>query len=179
MKKLLILCCLMLGLPVAVQAGNDKIDPAAYICAELITQPITEGGQAPVFEALQIDGYVSAKTGNPIADPETLAPLLGQAYAACQVDPSKKVTTVWQESRKTFPVDTTSTWRADKTQCQDYTANPDDGSGFVIWLDGYNRGKSDKPASVLVSDDVLKAYLDACSKQPDALMLDVLAQSAK
>jgi len=49
----------------------------------------------------------------------------------------------------------------------------------VIWLDGYNRGKSGKPASVLVSDDVLKAYLDACTKKPDALMLDVLAESTK
>ena len=153
MKKLLILCCLMLGLPVAVQAGSDKIDPATYVCAELITQPI--------------------------ADPETLAPMLGQVYAACQANPTKKAATVWQEARKTFPVDTTSTWRADKSLCKDYTANPDDGSGFVIWLDGYNQGKSDKPASVLTSDDTLKAYLDACSKKPDSLMLDVLAESAK
>ena len=179
MKNLLVLCCLLLGLPVAVQAGNDKIDPSAYVCAELITQPIADGGQAPIFEGLQIDGYVSAKMGNPIADPETLAPMLGQVYAACQVDPTKKVATVWQETRKNFPVGTTSTWRADKTLCKDYTANPDDGSGFEIWLDAYNRGKSGKPASVLVNDDTLKAYLDACTKKPDALMLDVLAESAK
>ena len=179
MKKLLILCCLMLGLPVAVQAGSDKIDPATYVCAELITQPIADGGQPPVFEGLQIDGYVSAKMGNPIADPETLAPMLGQVYAACQANPTKKAATVWQEARKTFPVDTTSTWRADKSLCKDYTANPDDGSVFVIWLDGYNQGKSDKTASVLTRDDTLKAYLDACSKKPDSLMLDVLAESAK
>jgi len=107
MKKMLILCCLMLGLPVAVQASNDKIDPSTYICAELVTQPMTEGGQPPIFEGLQIDGYVSAKMGNPIADPETLAPMLGQVYGACQVDPTKKVAAVWQEARKTFPVDTT------------------------------------------------------------------------
>ena len=179
MKNMLILCCLMLGLPVAVQAGNDKIAPSAYVCAELVTQPIAEGGQPPIFEGLQIDGYVSAKMGNPIADPETLAPMLGQVYAACQVDPTKKVATAWEEARKTFPVDTASTWRADKTLCKDYTANPDDGSGFVIWLDGYNRGKSGKSASVLVNDETLKAYLDACAKKPDALMLDVLAESAK
>ena len=49
----------------------------------------------------------------------------------------------------------------------------------MIWLDAYNRGKSGKPASVLVNDDTLKAYLDACAKKPDALMLDVLAESAK
>ena len=49
----------------------------------------------------------------------------------------------------------------------------------MIWLDGYNRGKSGKPASVLVNDDTLKAYLEACSKKPDALMLDVLAENAK
>ena len=145
MKKMLILCCLMLGLPVAVQAGNDKIDPSAYVCAELVTQPIAEGGQPPIFEGLQIDGYVSAKMGNPIADPETLAPMLGQAYAACQVDPTKKVATVWQEARKTFPVDTASTWRADKTLCKDYTANPDDGSGFVSGLTATTVAKAASP----------------------------------
>jgi len=179
MKKMLVLCCLLLGLPVAAQAENDKIDPSAYICAELITQPMTEGGKPPIFEALQVDGYVSAKMGNTVADPETLPPMLGQVYAACQADPTKKVIDVWQTARKTFPVDTDSTWRADKTTCKDYAANTDDGSGFVIWLDGYNRGKTGKPASVLVSDDTLKGYLDACGKKPDALMLDVMAESAK
>ena len=179
MKKTLILCCLLLGLPVAVQAGNDKIDPNTYICAELIAQPTTDGGQPPIFEALQIDGFASAKSGNTVADPETLPPMLGQVYAACQAKPTATVLSIWNEARKTFPVDTESTWRADKTLCKDYAANTDDGSGFVIWLDGYNRGKTGKPESVLVSDDTLKAYLDACSKKPDSLMLDVLAESAK
>ena len=62
---------------------------------------------------------------------------------------------------------------------KDYSANEDDGSGFVIWLDGYNRQKSGKPGSVLESDDTLKAYLNACSKKPEALMLDVMKESVK
>ena len=49
----------------------------------------------------------------------------------------------------------------------------------MIWLDGYNRQKSGKPGSVLESDDTLKAYLDACSKKPEALMLDVMRESVK
>ncbi|MBE6441023.1 MAG: hypothetical protein E7022_01660 [Desulfovibrio desulfuricans] len=179
MKALCLFCCLLLGLPAAAQAANDKIDPAGYICAELVTQPMTEGGEPPIFTALQIDGYASAKAGNPVADSETLAPMLGQVYAACQAKPTETVLSVWQEARKTFPAAAESRWRADKTTCRDYAADTDNGSGFVIWLDGYNRGKSGKSASVLNDDATLNAYFDACAKKPDALMLDVMGESAR
>ena len=179
MKKLCMCCCLLLGLPLTVLAANDKIDPATYICAELVTQPVTEGGDPPIFTALQIDGYASAKAGNPVADPHTLASMLEQVYAACQAKPTETMLSVWQDNRKTIPAATEGNWRADKTTCKDYTNDTDNGSGFVIWLDGYNRAKSGKPASVLNDDETLAAYLDACSKQPDALMLDVISTSAK
>lgn len=105
--------------------------------------------------------------------------MLGQVYAACQAKPTETVLSVWQEARKTFPAAAESRWRADKTTCRDYAADTDNGSGFVIWLDGYNRGKSGKSASVLNDDATLNAYFDACAKKPDALMLDVMGESAR
>ena len=176
MKKLFILCCLMLTLPAGAQAADEKIDPSNFICAELVAISSTSG-QPPLFEGLQIDGYAAAAQGKAVADPDIMAPLLEQVYAACQAKPTEKVVTLWQEARKNQPVTADGPWRADKTTCKDYKANEDDGSGFVIWLDGYNRQKSGKPGSVLESDDTLKAYLDACSKKPEALMLDVMRES--
>lgn len=168
----------MLTLPAGAQAADEKIDPSNFICAELVAISSTSG-QPPLFEGLQIDGYAAAAQGKAVADPDIMAPLLEQVYAACQAKPTEKVVTLWQEARKNQPVTADGPWRADKTTCKDYKANEDDGSGFVIWLDGYNRQKSGKPGSVLESDDTLKAYLDACSKKPEALMLDVMRESVK
>ena len=179
MKNVLVLCCLLLSLPVAAQAANDKISPNSFICAELVTMPMTDGGQPPIFEALQIDGYVSAGAGDTTAHPDILAPLLTGVYTYCQSHPTDKVADVWAKARKAQDIPKGDTWQADKTKCSDYNADPDNGSGFVIWLDGYNRGKNKTEASVLNSDATLKVFLDACVKQPDALMLDVLAKSAK
>lgn len=179
MKKVLVLCCLLLGLPVAAQADNDKIAPDTFICAELVTMPMTDGGQPPIFEALQIDGYASAGLGDTVAHPDILAPLLTEVYTYCQNHPTDKVADIWAKARKAQTMPEGDTWQADKTKCSDYNADPDNGSGFVIWLDGYNRGKNKTDASVLESDDTLKAFLGACAKQPDALMLDVMAKSAK
>lgn len=178
MKRLLTLCCLMLALPAGLQAADEKIDPSAFICAELVAIA-SASGQPPLFEGLQIDGYVAAAQGKTVADPNIMPPLLEQAYAACQAKPTEKVAAVWQAARKNQPVADAGAWRADKTTCKDYSANEDDGSGFVIWLDGYNRQKSGKPGSVLESNETLKAYLDACSKKPDALMIDVMRESVK
>ena len=86
---------------------------------------------------------------------------------------------IWAKARKAQDIPKGDTWQEDKPKCSDYNADPDNGSGFVIWLDGYNRGKNKTEASVLNSDATLKVFLDACVKQPDALMLDVLAKSAK
>ncbi len=178
MKKLLLLCCLLLGLPVAAQAADEKIDPTNFICAELVAISSTSG-QPPLFEGLQIDGYAAAAQGRTVADPAIMAPVLEQVYAACQAKPTEKTLTLWQEIRKTHAVADDGPWRADKTTCRQYSANEDDGSGFVIWLDGYNRQKSGKPGSVLESDAALNAYLEACARQPERLMLDVLRESVK
>ena len=179
MKKVLVLCCLLLGLPMTAQADNEKIAPDSFICAELVTIPMTDGGQPPIFESLQIDGYASAKLGDPVAHPEILAPILTEVYAYCQAKPTDKVADVWTKARKAQPTPEKGTWQADKTTCKNYNDDPDNGSGFVIWLDGYNRGKNKTQASILENDETLKVFLDACAKQPDALMLDVLAKSAK
>ncbi|MGE9986390.1 hypothetical protein [Desulfovibrio sp. SGI.169] len=173
MKKLLLLCCLMLSLPVAARATDEKIDPSAYSCAELVA---TGGfGLTPLYAGLQIDGYAAAAQGQTVAYP-TIIPLLEQVYAACRDRPTEKALTLWQEARKNHPAPGDSPWRADKTTCEQYDTE-DDGSGFLIWLDGYNRQKSGKPGSVLESDAALNAYLEACAKKPESLMLDVMRES--
>ncbi|MDE7242345.1 HdeA/HdeB family chaperone, partial [Desulfovibrio sp.] len=126
-----------------------------------------------------LDGYAAARAGAPVADPALLQPLLLEVYDTCQAAPADKALPHWEKARKEKPVAADGPWRADKTTCKDYAANEEDGSGFVIWLDGYQRGKSGQPASALESNESLDAFLEACKKQPDALMLDVLAKSVK
>ena len=63
MKKWLLCCCLLLALPLAAQAEDEKIDPANYICAEFVAQGAVSQ-DPPVFQALQIDGYVSSNIGH-------------------------------------------------------------------------------------------------------------------
>lgn len=178
MKKILLLCCLLLGLPTAALAANEKIDPATYICAELVALPTTDG-QPPLFEALQIDGFASAAQGGTAAHPEIMAPLLSQVYEACQSQPTEKMLTLWEKAREALHVAEDGPWKADKTTCRDYAANEEDGSGFLVWLDGYNRQKSGTSASVLESNDTVNAYLEACNQKPEALMLDVMRESAR
>jgi hypothetical protein len=108
-----------------------------------------------------------------------MAPLLSVAYLACLYAPTEHVLTLWQKGREIVLVDESSQWKADKTTCGDYAANERDGSGFVIWLDGYNRGKNPQTSSVLESDAKLNAFLDKCKKQPQALMADVLKENAE
>ena len=177
MLKKLLLCCCALALTGTAASAEDKIDPATYICAELIAA--TTSGEPPLFEGLQLDGYAAAKAGAPVADPALLQPLLLEVYDTCQAVPADKVLPHWVEARKQKVAATDGPWRADKTTCKDYAANEEDGSGFVIWLDGYQRGKSGAPASALESNESLDAFLEACKKEPDALMLDVLAESVK
>ena len=177
MIKFLLFCCAGLAFSTMTWAG-EKIDPAAFICAELIASPTTTG-EPPLFEALQIDGYVSAAHDNIVADPRIMAPLLEQVYVACQAAPTEKVLTFWQQGREAFAIDEKSPWRADTTTCGDYAADEDDGSGFLVWLDGYNRQKNAQTVSVLTTNESLEAFLDSCKKQPKALMLEVMKEQSK
>lgn len=177
MLKPLFYCCCALLLAATAVSAEEKIDPESYICAELVAATVS--GEPPLFEGLQLDGYAAARAGAPVADPALLQPLLLEVYDTCQAAPADKVFPHWEKARKEKLVATDGPWRADKTTCKDYAANEEDGSGFVIWLDGYQRGKSGAPASALESNESLDAFLEACKKQPDALMLDVLAESLK
>ena len=49
MKKWLLCCCLLLALPLAAQAVDEKIDPANYICAEFVAQGAVSQ-DPPVFQ---------------------------------------------------------------------------------------------------------------------------------
>ncbi|MDE7241435.1 MAG: hypothetical protein K2N62_06100, partial [Desulfovibrio sp.] len=77
LKKLLPCCCALL-LATTASAG-DKIDPASYICAELVAATVS--GEPPLFEGLQLDGYAAARAGAPVADPALLQPLLLEAVS--------------------------------------------------------------------------------------------------
>ena len=158
-------------------AADEKIDPKTYICAEFIASAVD--GVPPIYEGLQLDGFVSAKSGQTIADPELLQPLIMDVFDSCAAEPSEKAVDHWQKSRASYTVNAESPWRADKTICADYAKNPDDGSGFVIWLDAWNRAKTGTDKSILADQETLVNFLDACSKSPDKLMTDVIAANGK
>ena len=92
MKKWLLCCCLLLALPLAVRAEDEKIDPANYICAEFVAQGAVSQ-DPPVFQALQIDGFVSSNIGYTVADPQAINVLVPQAYLMCQEQPTTVVLT--------------------------------------------------------------------------------------
>lgn len=175
MKKLLPLIILAIAFPAF--AADEKIDPPTYICAELIASSTT--GQPPLYEALQLDGYNVALSGNTAADPNNLAEMLMIVSDSCNAKPTDKALEHWKQARKRIPADTSGTWRADKTTCADYFANPDDGSGFIIWLDAWQRGKSGKKTSVLTDQPTFDNFLETCKSHPDRLIKDVMADTGK
>lgn len=160
-----------------VFGADEKIDPETYICAEIVASSVD--GQPPLFEGLQLDGYAAGKANHPAADPGGLEQVLLMVSDSCSAKPAEKALQHWQSARKAFPASDESHWRADKTTCKDYHANTDDGSGFVIWLDGYQRAKTGKKASVFTDQAALDNFLAVCAKSPDRLMYDVMIENAK
>lgn len=175
MKYAAILLAGALLLPANAKAG-DKINPEDYICAEFLAAgAMTE---PPLFEGLQLDGHYSAVNGQKVADPALVGTVLEEVFMRCGEKPGEKVLPVWTEVRKTHPDPEAGQWRADRARCGDYNRNPEDGSGFVIWLDGYQRGESGKTDSILESDAKTGAFTEACKDRPDALMLDLIREYA-
>lgn len=177
MKKIIIAALLCAGLPLAAQAADDKIDPETYICAELVATAMDT--EPPLFEGLQLDGYASALEGQPVADALAIQQILLPVYDSCTAKPTEKALAHWQELRKNNQVSADSPWRADKTTCADYFSNEEDGSGFVIWLDGYQRAKTRSKKSVLTDQPTLDKFLEACKKNGQRLMIDVMTENAK
>lgn len=154
-----------------------KIDPDTYICAELLASSVN--GEPPITQSIQLDGYAAGKARRVAADATTLEATLLRVWDSCSPKPAEKVLTHWQEARKFIPALDNGAWSADKTTCADYAANPDDGSGFVFWLDAYNRARTGTTASILDNQKKLDGFLEACQAAPQRLMLDVLAEKAK
>ena len=174
----LVIFLALLSFPAATAfCADEKIDPNTYICAELIASAVD--GAPPIYEGLQLDGFAAGKAGSPIADPELLQPLLLDVFDSCSAEPADKALAHWEKSRATYVVNSESPWRADKTTCADYAKNPDDGSGFVIWLDAYNRAKNSSNKSVLTDQETLEKFLDSCSRTPDKLVIDAIAVGGK
>lgn len=158
-------------------AADEKIDPPSYICAELIAANLD--GQPPLYEGLQLDGYYSAKNGISAADAAILAPMLIEVSDSCASEPADKALVHWEMARKNHPADPDTIWKADKYTCEEYAANPDEGSGFVIWLDAFNRAKTGKTASVLSTQEAIDNFVQVCKSQPKRLMLDVINETAR
>lgn len=177
MKTKIFILALAISLASPAFAADEKIDPANYICAELIAANLD--GQPPIYEGLQLDGYYSAKNGQTVADASLLAPMLVEVSDSCASKPAEKAIDHWKLARKNYAVSSDATWKADTITCGDYAANPDDGSGFVIWLDAYNRGKTGKSASVLSSQEALDNFLEVCKANPKKLMLEVIDENAR
>lgn len=170
------LLALLLGAG-ATFAEDEKIDPPTYICAELVASSVD--GKPPIYEGLQLDGFAAAQAGAPVADPDNLMQLLLATMDSCSAAPDEAALQHWQAARKHIPFPDEGAWRADKTTCGDYQANQDDGSGFVIWLDGYQRAKTGKDASVFRDQGTLDKFLEICAKNPRRLMYDVMIENAR
>lgn len=177
-RLLLLALVIVLGIPGQSMAANEKIDPATYLCAEYQTNEAVMQGQPPLFEGLQIDGYVSADVNMDIASPDTVHVLLGQVFLWCEKRPDEPVINVWRQMRATGPVPQ-GDWNAKKSTCADMAMNMENASGFIIWLDGYNRRLQNTTKSILNSDEDLQGYIDACMLSPSRTMLEVLQERAK
>ncbi len=179
MKKIISLALLAaICLPCQPAAAADKINPATFICAELDAL-ISATNQAPIFEGLQLDGYAAAKDGVDAADPSVLGDILVEVAGQCATKPAEPIAPMWQKIRKAQQPDTTGPWNATKSTCKQFNKDRDNGEGFVVWLDGYNRQKTGKDASILGSQESYDAFFAACKANPDKLMLDVIRELAK
>ena len=177
MKFLIITFTLTFGLLGHAFAADEKIDPATYICAELIAANLD--GVPPIYEGLQLDGYFSAQKNLKYADANLLAPLLVEVSDSCAAEPTEKAIKHWEAARKNYVIEENGLWNANTYKCGDYAENPDDGSGFVIWLDAYNRAKTGKSASVLSSQEAINHFVEVCKANPGKLMLDVINETAR
>lgn len=173
MKNILLLAAALL-LAAPALAG-DKIEPEEYICAQFMAAGVAE---PPVFEALQLDGHYAAANGETVADPALVTPILEEVFTACGEKPEARVYPLWEAARKRHPAPGEGKWRADRSSCADYSADEDNGSGFVIWLDAYQRKLGGSSASILESDEKANAYVAACRKNPQSLMLDLMKKEA-
>lgn len=177
MPKKLFSLLLLCSLATPALGADDKIDPETYICAELVAASVD--GAPPIYEGLQLDGYIAAQKGQPVADPEALAPLLLAVSDSCTAKPADKAKDHWQEIREDLVLMDDGKWRADTTTCGDYAADEDNGSGFIIWADAYYRGKSGKKTSILKDQATFDQFMKACKASPGRLLIDVIADNAK
>ena len=173
MKTILLLAAALLTSG-AAHAG-DKIAPEEYICAQFMAAGVAE---APVFEALQLDGNYAAANGETVADPALVTPILEEVFTVCGEKPEARVYPLWETARKGHPAPTEGKWRADKSTCADFIADEDNASGFIIWLDAYQRKLGKSTASILESDKKANDFMAACRKNPQSLMLDLMKKEA-
>lgn len=181
MKKQLAGALLGLALLVGQNAlaadDNERINPD-YICAQYLALASTSP-EGPLFQALQIDGFVSAEQGTTWADPDTVKGLMRAVYGLCEEHATEPVAVHWEQVKRIIEDPVEKPWDADVTLCRQLNDNPDDGSGFIVWLDAYNRQYSVTKKSILDSDASIQKFINACKQRPDDRMLDVLRDTLK
>lgn len=165
---------LLAGQPVLAD-DNERINPD-YICAQYLALAST-ASSGPLFQALQIDGFVSAELGTTWADPDTIKGLMSIVYARCEKAPTEPVAVHWEQVKRIIEDPVEKPWDADVTLCSRLNEHPDDGSGFIVWLDAYNRQYSVTQKSILNSDKDIQNFIAACKKRPNDRMIDVLRDS--
>ncbi len=166
---------LLVGQDVLAADDNERINPD-YICAQYLALASTSP-TGPLFQALQIDGFVSAELGTTWADPDTVKGVMSAVYPLCEQHPTEPVAVHWEQIRRVVEEPVEKTWDADTSLCSQLNANPDDGSGFIVWLDGYNRQYSVTKKSILDSDKDIQNFIEACKQRPNDKMIDVLRDS--
>ena len=154
---------------------NERINPD-YICAQYLALASTSP-EGPLFQALQIDGFVSAEQGTTWADPDTVKGLMTAVYAMYEEHATEPVAVQWEQVKRMIEEPVEKPWDADTTLCRRLNDNPDDGSGFIVWLDAYNRQYSVTKKSILNSDKDIQRFIANCKQRPDDKMIDVLRDS--
>lgn len=157
---------------------NQRIDPD-YSCAEYVALALTES-EGPVFQALQIDGFVSAELGTTWVDPDIVKAMMQNVFLVCQEKDhlSNPAAFEWENIKKNVADPPERPWDADVTTCAQYAEDPDNGSGFLIWLDAYNRRYNATDRTILDSDADIQACIAACASRPNDRVLDVLKDVA-
>lgn len=178
MKLWLFLIGIFILAPNYAKAENDKIDPNSFICAEFLAIS-SISGKLPEFESLQIDGYSAASSGANIADPLSMGLIAEEVSLYCEKKPSEVILPFWKKLRTSIPLPKEGKWDAEKATCKDFIDDEDTGSGFVVWLDGYNRQKSNNTSSILENNTIFNDYLNSCRIKPEEKMLDLMREILK
>ncbi len=162
MKEALFAALLALCLAAPALPPATKIDPETYICAELLAS--NTSGEPPLLKACRWKAMPAQKAAArswPTSFCHGTYAYLDIRHLPGRADRHEFCPT-GTRSGKNLPIATEGPYRADKTTCGEYYADEDNGSGFLIWLDGWQRAKNGRQDSIFEN----QATLDRSSWPP-------------